>query len=48
MAQHPLVAALARDVPLAAAVLEDIEEHGPSAPVWTPLTGGPPCPWTEL
>ncbi len=30
VAQHPLVAALAREVQLGAGVLEDIEEHGPS------------------
>ncbi|SNX88718.1 protein involved in plasmid replication-relaxation [Streptomyces sp. TLI_55] len=47
-AQHPLVAALAREVPLGATVLEDIEKHGPSAPVWVPLAGGEPRPWTEL
>ncbi|MFC8350810.1 replication-relaxation family protein [Streptomyces sp. NPDC057280] len=47
-AQHPLVAALAREVPLGAAVLEDIEQHGPTTPVWTPLAGGEPRPWTEL
>ncbi|MFC8350737.1 replication-relaxation family protein [Streptomyces sp. NPDC057280] len=47
-AQHPLVAALAREVPLGAAVLEDIEKHGPTAPVWVPLPGGEPRPWTEL
>jgi DNA-binding transcriptional ArsR family regulator len=47
-AQHPLVAALAREVPLAAAVLEDIEQRGPSAPVWVPLAGGEPRPWTAL
>ncbi|MFG2463284.1 replication-relaxation family protein [Streptomyces sp. NPDC048523] len=48
VAQHPLVAALAREVPLGAAVLEDIEEHGPSGSVWVPLTGGEPRPWTAL
>ncbi|MGV9456354.1 replication-relaxation family protein [Streptomyces sp. NPDC003635] len=47
-AQHPLVTALARTVPLAAATLEDIEHHGPSAPVWTPLSGGGTRAWTEL
>ncbi|WP_438307034.1 replication-relaxation family protein (plasmid) [Streptomyces sp. HUAS TT11] len=48
-AQHPLVAALARDVPLGAAVLEDLEAHGPSADVWTPLAGGEDqCPWYAL
>jgi hypothetical protein len=47
-AQHPLVAALARDVPLGAAILEDLEAHAPTADVWTPLTGGESCPWTRL
>ncbi|MFI9835140.1 replication-relaxation family protein [Streptomyces sp. NPDC051913] len=47
-AQHPLVAALAREVPLGAAVLEDIEKHGPSAPVWVPLARGDKRPWTSL
>ncbi|MDN3029428.1 replication-relaxation family protein [Streptomyces sp. S.PB5] len=47
-AQHPLAATLAREVPLGAAILEDIEEHGPSRPVWMPLTGGQPRPWTDL
>lgn len=35
---HPAVAHLALHVPLAAAVLEDLEQQGPSTPVWTPLT----------
>ncbi|MGW2936345.1 replication-relaxation family protein [Streptomyces sp. NPDC001156] len=48
-AQHPLVAALARDVPLGAAILEDLEHHGPAADVWTPLAGGEDqCPWYAL
>ncbi|MFE1840720.1 replication-relaxation family protein [Streptomyces sviceus] len=46
--QHPLVAALAREVQLGAAVLEDIEELGPSGAVWVPLAGGESCPWTDL
>lgn len=33
--QHPLVATLAREAPLGASVLEDIEKHDPSALVWT-------------
>ncbi len=45
--QHPLVT-FAREVQLGAAVLEDIEENGPSAAMWIPLTGGTPRPWTEL
>jgi hypothetical protein len=48
VAQHPLVAALAREVQLGAGVLEDIEEHGPSEAVWVPLAGGEPRPWTAL
>ncbi|MFD4588296.1 replication-relaxation family protein [Streptomyces sp. NPDC058434] len=48
VAQHPLVAAFAREVRLGAAVLEDIECHGPAHPVWVPLVGGKPRPWTEL
>ncbi|CCK24410.1 hypothetical protein BN159_8474 [Streptomyces davaonensis JCM 4913] len=47
-AQHPLAATLANEVPLAAAILEDLEQHSPTAPVWTPLTGGNPRAWTEL
>ncbi|MEV6796407.1 replication-relaxation family protein [Streptomyces sp. NPDC051320] len=47
-AEHPAVAALARAVPLAAAVLEDLEEHGTSAAVWQPLAGGERTSWTEL
>ncbi len=43
-AQHPLVTALAQEVPLGAAVLEDLEQHGPAQNVWTPLTGGTPAP----
>ncbi|GAA2702543.1 hypothetical protein GCM10010095_71930 [Streptomyces anthocyanicus] len=46
--QHPLVAHLAREVRLAAAILEDIEHHGPIQAVWVPLTGGNPRPWTDL
>ncbi|MDQ1033548.1 DNA-binding MarR family transcriptional regulator [Streptomyces umbrinus] len=48
VAQHPLVAALAREVQLGAAVLEDIEHLGPSGSVWAPLVGGELCPWTDL
>jgi len=36
---HPLVAQLAGQVPLGAAILENLERHGPSAAVWTPLAG---------
>ncbi|MEU9148084.1 replication-relaxation family protein [Streptomyces sp. NPDC048349] len=38
-ADHELVTRFATRVPLGAAVLEDLEEQGPSAPVWTPLAG---------
>ncbi|MEU9671469.1 replication-relaxation family protein [Streptomyces bobili] len=48
VAQHPLVASLAREVPLGAAVLENLEEQGPSQAVWIPLAGGKPRPWTDL
>jgi hypothetical protein len=48
VAQHPLVAALAREVQMGAVVLEDLEEHGPANDVWTPLAGGEPRSWTEL
>jgi hypothetical protein len=48
VAQHPLVAALAREVRLGAAVLEDIEQQGPAQAVWVPLAGGKPRPWTDL
>ncbi|MEU3791308.1 replication-relaxation family protein [Streptomyces fructofermentans] len=48
VAQHPLVAALAREVRLAAAVLEDIENHEPATPPWVPLTGGEPRAWADL
>lgn len=48
VAQHPLVAALAREAQMGAAVLEDIERHGPSGAVWVPLTGGEPRSWTAL
>ncbi|QCX82242.1 hypothetical protein C9F11_43310 (plasmid) [Streptomyces sp. YIM 121038] len=47
-AQHPLVASLSREVPLGAAVLEDLEEHGAAANVWTPLLGGAPRSWSGL
>lgn len=46
---HELVTRFAAHVPLGAAVLEDLEEHGPSAPLWTPLTGDTePRGWMEL
>ena len=48
VAEHPLVGTLARQVPMGAAVLEDLEEHGPTGGVWVPLAGGEPRPWTTL
>ncbi|MEH0424704.1 replication-relaxation family protein [Streptomyces sp. B21-083] len=48
VAHHPLVADLAREVPLGAAVLEDLEVHGPTSDVWVPLAAGKPRPWTAL
>lgn len=46
---HPAVAEFARHVPLGAAILEDLEQHGPTAALWTPLTGDDePRPWAEL
>lgn len=48
VAHHPLVADLAREVPLGAVVLDDLEEHGATSDVWVPLAGGEPRPWTEL
>lgn len=56
--EHPLVARMASRVPLGAAALSDLEEHGPGAPVWTRLAGPPErwrthesadrCAWTDL
>ncbi|QIY76542.1 replication-relaxation family protein [Streptomyces sp. RLB1-33] len=48
VAQHPLVGTLARQVPLGAAVLDDLELRGTTGDVWVPLAGGEPRPWTEL
>ncbi|WP_433456605.1 replication-relaxation family protein (plasmid) [Streptomyces sp. CA-142005] len=48
VAHHPLVAALAREARLGAAVLEDLEQHGPAQAVWIPLAGDKPRPWTDL
>ncbi|WP_405562792.1 replication-relaxation family protein [Streptomyces phaeochromogenes] len=48
VAQHPLVAALARTVPLGAAILDDLELRGPASDTWVPLAGGEPRSWTEL
>ncbi|MEV6781966.1 replication-relaxation family protein [Streptomyces sp. NPDC051098] len=38
-AAHPLVNQLAGHVRLGAALLEDLEQHGPTGTVWTPLAG---------
>ncbi|MFC7308978.1 replication-relaxation family protein [Streptomyces monticola] len=47
--EHPLVADLAHQVPVGAAVLDDLEEDGPTGAVWTPLgRSGGLCAWTEL
>ncbi|MGW0778427.1 replication-relaxation family protein [Streptomyces sp. NPDC002835] len=46
---HALVASMASEVPLGAAILDDLEASGPSAAVWSPLAGtGQPCSWMEL
>ncbi|AYG77975.1 hypothetical protein DWB77_00082 [Streptomyces hundungensis] len=48
-AEHPAVAQLARTVPLGAALLDDLEQQGPTEHVWTPLNGrGQRRPWTQL
>ena len=47
-AHHPLVADLARKVPLGAVVLEDLEERGATCDVWVPPAGGEPRPRTGL
>ncbi|MGW6859191.1 replication-relaxation family protein [Streptomyces xanthophaeus] len=48
-ADHPLVTRMGTQVPLGAAVLEDLEAEGPQAPVWAPLAGNSePCGWTQL
>ncbi|MER5951209.1 replication-relaxation family protein [Streptomyces sp. NPDC001904] len=48
--EHPTVASLGRAVPVAAAVLEDIETLGVDAPVWHCLRsdGGQQVPWSDL
>nr|WP_030181118.1 replication-relaxation family protein [Streptomyces sp. NRRL S-813] len=48
VAEHPLVGTLARQVPMGAAVLEDLEDRGATGDVWVPLAGGDSRPWTEL
>ncbi|MFF4361041.1 replication-relaxation family protein [Streptomyces sp. NPDC001604] len=47
-AHHPLVADLAREVPMGAAVLEDLDKYGPTSDVWVPLAGDKSRAWTEL
>ncbi|WP_243639171.1 replication-relaxation family protein [Streptacidiphilus pinicola] len=49
-AGNPLAARLARKVPLGTAILEDLEAHGPSAQIWTPLAGDDTSArgWTAL
>jgi hypothetical protein len=48
-AEHPLVSTLARQVPMGAAQLDDLDQHGPSSGVWTPLnSNGGQRPWTQL
>jgi hypothetical protein len=48
VAEHPLVGTLARHVPTGAAILDDLEQHGPTSDVWMPLPGGEQRPWTQL
>ncbi|MFE6554284.1 replication-relaxation family protein [Streptomyces sp. NPDC057746] len=48
VAHHPLVAELAREVPLGAVTLDDLDDHGPTSDMWVPLAGGKPRPWTDL
>ena len=46
---HPRAAHLVGQVPADVARLEDLETHGPSAAVWTPLDGRErPCGWMGL
>ncbi|MEU6291736.1 replication-relaxation family protein [Streptomyces sp. NPDC046988] len=37
--RQPALAALLRDVPVLAAAMPDLLQHGPAAPVWHPVTG---------
>ncbi|MGW7671486.1 replication-relaxation family protein [Streptomyces sp. NPDC054775] len=48
VAAHPLVGTLARQVPMGAAILDDLEEQGPTGDVWVPLVGGDARSWAEL
>jgi hypothetical protein len=46
---HSLVAQMAGRVKLGAAVLEDLDRHGPCGAVWTPLAGpAGRCSWMDL
>ncbi|MFJ5120905.1 replication-relaxation family protein [Kitasatospora sp. NPDC088548] len=49
-ADNPLVARMLQSVKAGAALLEDIEKQGASAPVWTPLVNpdGGPRSWMDL
>jgi hypothetical protein len=47
--EHPLTARFADEVPVGAAVLEQLEDQGASAPVWTSLNGrAGRCSWMDL
>jgi hypothetical protein len=47
--QHPLTERFADEVPVGAAVLEELEAGGPSSAVWSPLDGrSGRCGWMEL
>ncbi|WP_407555524.1 replication-relaxation family protein [Streptomyces sp. Pv4-95] len=47
--EHPLTERFAAEVAVGAAVLEELEERGPSAAVWWPLDGRTGrCSWMEL
>ncbi|MEK2479119.1 replication-relaxation family protein [Streptomyces noursei] len=47
--EHPSTERFAQDVPVGAALLEELEELGASAPVWWPLDGRTGrCSWMEL
>lgn len=48
--ENPAAAEMLASVPAGAARIEDLEQHGPSAGIWYPLTdpGASPCAWHEL
>lgn len=49
VSEHPLTERFADEVAVGAAVLEELEERGPSAAVWWPLDGrSGRCSWMEL